>query len=471
MPGLGTVPVLGALFRSSGFKRGQTELVIIVTPVIVGPTTPAPGARRRSTATCRRTTSSASCSAASRATRSKAEQVQNRMGQRRLYGASPASSSSEEADAASTLPVLPPARRAALALAAALLLAGCAAQPIGPVRPAPSYQRRHGPGATCLLPAAAAPSSPPGEAERLRRLPRDAARCGRRTTSRSTSARPARPRSTPRASRRSRGAFAGTPARLQVVASPELGRATGRRRASSLVQRNGRLVVTCPNSALEHLGARLPHADAAGSAAPTRSTSRDMAARAARPDRAARGCGGSDGVASVGAVERYRADKVKVIKLDSTPRRGTDRHGPGSRGREERHDLRRRRRRRASRSAPTSPTTPRTPPRRRSRAQRGWSASNIRKGNLGTALRLLGVAPPPRFIIVDIENLPIEEVESGPDRARAARQPGDGARHGQRRQLLPPRSCAPARATTWSSRSTPTSSARSSCGWSRRATA
>ena len=39
MPGLGTVPVIGALFRSSGFKRGQSELVIIVTPVIVNPTT------------------------------------------------------------------------------------------------------------------------------------------------------------------------------------------------------------------------------------------------------------------------------------------------------------------------------------------------------------------------------------------------------------------------------------------------
>jgi pilus assembly protein CpaC len=39
MPGLGTVPVLGALFRSNGFKRGQTELVILVTPVVVTPTT------------------------------------------------------------------------------------------------------------------------------------------------------------------------------------------------------------------------------------------------------------------------------------------------------------------------------------------------------------------------------------------------------------------------------------------------
>ncbi|MBP7242535.1 type II and III secretion system protein family protein [Amaricoccus sp.] len=39
MPGLGSVPVVGALFRSNGFTRGQTELVILVTPVIVSPTT------------------------------------------------------------------------------------------------------------------------------------------------------------------------------------------------------------------------------------------------------------------------------------------------------------------------------------------------------------------------------------------------------------------------------------------------
>ena len=45
--------------------------------------------------------------------------------------------------------------------------------------------------------------------------------------------------------------------------------------------------------------------------------------------------------------------------------------------------------------------------------QRGWSTSNIRKGGLAAALRLLGVAPPARFMIVDIEGLPIEEVESG----------------------------------------------------------
>jgi pilus assembly protein CpaE len=46
-------------------------------------------------------------------------------------------------------------------------------------------------------------------------------------------------------------------------------------------------------------------------------------------------------------------------------------------------------------------------------SQRGWSTSNIRRGGLGTALRLLGVAPPPRFMIVDIEGVPIEEVTQG----------------------------------------------------------
>lgn len=45
--------------------------------------------------------------------------------------------------------------------------------------------------------------------------------------------------------------------------------------------------------------------------------------------------------------------------------------------------------------------------------QRGWSASSIRKGGLPTALRLLGVAPPPRFMIVDVEGMAIEDVEQG----------------------------------------------------------
>ncbi len=38
VPWLGDVPILGALFRSSEYTRGQTELVIIVTPHLVTPT-------------------------------------------------------------------------------------------------------------------------------------------------------------------------------------------------------------------------------------------------------------------------------------------------------------------------------------------------------------------------------------------------------------------------------------------------
>ena len=36
-PGAGDIPILGALFRSTGFKRGETELVIVVTPYLVQP--------------------------------------------------------------------------------------------------------------------------------------------------------------------------------------------------------------------------------------------------------------------------------------------------------------------------------------------------------------------------------------------------------------------------------------------------
>lgn len=36
-PGLGDVPILGNLFRSSSFKRNETELVIVVTPYLVKP--------------------------------------------------------------------------------------------------------------------------------------------------------------------------------------------------------------------------------------------------------------------------------------------------------------------------------------------------------------------------------------------------------------------------------------------------
>jgi pilus assembly protein CpaC len=36
-PGIGDVPVLGALFRSSAYQRGETELMIVVTPYLVKP--------------------------------------------------------------------------------------------------------------------------------------------------------------------------------------------------------------------------------------------------------------------------------------------------------------------------------------------------------------------------------------------------------------------------------------------------
>ena len=86
MPGMGNVPVLGALFRSNAFKRGQSELVIIVTPVVVKPTTNRGDRDAASTSSCRRTTSSASCSGASRA-RSRTR-CKNRIGNRRLIGQS-----------------------------------------------------------------------------------------------------------------------------------------------------------------------------------------------------------------------------------------------------------------------------------------------------------------------------------------------------------------------------------------------
>jgi pilus assembly protein CpaC len=40
VPLLGDIPVLGALFRSTRFQRQETELVIIVTPYLVTPTSP-----------------------------------------------------------------------------------------------------------------------------------------------------------------------------------------------------------------------------------------------------------------------------------------------------------------------------------------------------------------------------------------------------------------------------------------------
>ena len=38
MPGLADLPIIGPLFRSSTFQNNQSELVVIVTPYIVKPT-------------------------------------------------------------------------------------------------------------------------------------------------------------------------------------------------------------------------------------------------------------------------------------------------------------------------------------------------------------------------------------------------------------------------------------------------
>jgi pilus assembly protein CpaC len=39
-PGLGSIPVLGALFRSQSYQKGETELVILVTPRLARPLPP-----------------------------------------------------------------------------------------------------------------------------------------------------------------------------------------------------------------------------------------------------------------------------------------------------------------------------------------------------------------------------------------------------------------------------------------------
>jgi pilus assembly protein CpaC len=87
VPGLGQIPVLGALFKSSGYKRGQTELVIIVTPIIVKPTSP----NRVSTPVDRYVPPNdfeRVLLGRFQGDRKRVVQVQNRMNQRRLYGAS-----------------------------------------------------------------------------------------------------------------------------------------------------------------------------------------------------------------------------------------------------------------------------------------------------------------------------------------------------------------------------------------------
>ena len=86
LPGLGTLPVIGALFKSNSFQRGQTELVIIVTPVVVSPTT---GRRVATPLDGFVPPNDFERILLGRFQNSKkVEQVQNRIGQRRLIGQS-----------------------------------------------------------------------------------------------------------------------------------------------------------------------------------------------------------------------------------------------------------------------------------------------------------------------------------------------------------------------------------------------
>lgn len=87
MPGVNNLPVIGALFRSTGFKRGQTELVIIVTPIIV---TPNNAARPRTPVDGYVPPNDFERILLGRfqGESPQAAQVRNRIGQRRLYGAS-----------------------------------------------------------------------------------------------------------------------------------------------------------------------------------------------------------------------------------------------------------------------------------------------------------------------------------------------------------------------------------------------
>ena len=110
MPALGTVPVLGALFRSNSFKRGQTELGDHRDPDHrhPGDRQADRDAGRRSIS--RRTTSSASCSAASRATRGDRDAEPHR--QASAASASPASCSSERESRMAPHPNFSPRRTA-----------------------------------------------------------------------------------------------------------------------------------------------------------------------------------------------------------------------------------------------------------------------------------------------------------------------------------------------------------------------
>lgn len=87
LPGLSTLPVIGALFKSNAFKRGQSELVIIVTPILAKPA--ANGKRIATPLDTYVPPNDVERILLGRFQGTpKAAQVQNRLGQRRLAGPS-----------------------------------------------------------------------------------------------------------------------------------------------------------------------------------------------------------------------------------------------------------------------------------------------------------------------------------------------------------------------------------------------
>ena len=76
LPGLGNIPVLGTLFRSTEFTRGQTELVIVVTPEL---STSSPNTPEREFALEQSLTSAETASAVKNPTLQYALQIQDRI--------------------------------------------------------------------------------------------------------------------------------------------------------------------------------------------------------------------------------------------------------------------------------------------------------------------------------------------------------------------------------------------------------
>ena len=332
-----------------------------------------------------------------------------------------------------------------LSLAPPRSLAGCEAKPVGTFdRAAVRRRRRPGAARPLLRPRRGCAGARRGRA--AGRVPADAGARTPRTTCSSTSAAPSSP-VLERAAARDPAAHlrrhphpgagpAGAAPRLRRLRQPwtDVGAGAG----AALRTHHGRV----PGE--QALAGRADHA-AAAARLHQRAQPRQHGRRAARPDRAravsrlATGVIGADAVHPLPRGQGEGHPQPIDTGTEPWPRQ----HAPPRAAWSSTPTTTS-----ASRSPPTSPTTARQAAAQAVAAQRGWSTTNIRKGGLAAALRLLGVAPPARFMIVDIEGLPIEEVEVGADRTRPARLGGDGARHASTTSTTSAASCAPAPATT-----------------------